>query len=102
MGTRHYDLSKNTQDGLRIFLTGDEMSLEIDTLFTSALDLQGDLWNIQKAALDTSRRRIDYDPSCNTSRLFCTQYAAPTRGVDDRLTHAWRYLATEYTEWRYR
>ena len=78
------------------------MSLEIETLFTSALDLQCDLWNIQKAALDTSRRRIDYDPPCNTSRLFCTQCAAPARGVDDSLAHAWRYLATEYTEWRYR
>ena len=67
------------------------MSVVIETLFTSALGLQ-EPWSVQKVALDTSRRRIDFDLTCNASRLPCPHCAAPAQGVHDRLTREWRHL----------
>ena len=67
------------------------MSVGIEALFTSALGLQAP-WGVQKVALDTSRRRIDFDLTCNAKRLPCPHCAAPAQGVHDRLAREWRHL----------
>ena len=67
------------------------MSVGIEALFTSALGLQAP-WSVQDVALDTSRRRIDFNLTCNVSRLPCPHCAALDQGVHDRLTRQWRHL----------
>ena len=67
------------------------MTVGIEALFTSALGLQAP-WSVQKVALDTSRRRIDFDLACNASRLPCPHCAGAAEGVHDRLTREWRHL----------
>ena len=49
-------------------------------------------WSIQKLALDTSRLRIDFDLTCDVSRLPCSHCDAPAQAVHDRLTREWRHL----------
>ena len=67
------------------------MAVGIEALFTNALGLQAP-WSVQKVALDTSRRRIDFNLTCNASRLACPQCGASDQGVHDRLTREWRHL----------
>lgn len=67
------------------------MSVGIEALFTNALGLQAP-WNVRKVALDTSRRRIDFNLSCSAKRLPCPHCAAPAQGVHDRLSREWRHL----------
>ena len=67
------------------------MTVGIEALFTSALGLQAP-WSVQKVALDTSRRRIDFYLACNASRLPCPHRAGADKGVHDRLTCGWRHL----------
>ena len=67
------------------------MSVGIEALFTSALGLQAP-WSVQDVALDMSRRRIDFNLTCNASRLSCPHCAASGQGVHDRLTREWRHL----------
>ncbi len=67
------------------------MSVGIEALFTSALGLQAP-WSVQDVVLDTSRRRIDFNLTCNVSRLPCPHCAALDQGVHDRLTREWRHL----------
>lgn len=67
------------------------MSVGIEALFTNALGLQ-EPWDVQKVALDTSRRRIDFNLSCSAKRLPCPHCAAPAQGVHDRLSREWRHL----------
>lgn len=67
------------------------MTVGIEALFTSALGLQAP-WSVQKVALDTSRRRIDFDLVCNANRLPCPHCAAIHQGVHDRLSREWRHL----------
>ena len=75
------------------------MTVGIEALFTSALGLQAP-WSVQKVALDTSRRRIDFDLTCNASRLPCPHCAAPAQGVHDRLAREWRHLDFfQYEAW---
>ena len=75
------------------------MTVGIEALFTSALGLQAP-WSVQKVALDTSRRRIDFDLTCNASRLPCPPCAAPAQGVHDRLAREWRHLDFfQYEAW---
>ena len=67
------------------------MSVDIESLFTSALGLQAP-WSVEKVELDTSRRRIDFQLSCEAKRLPCPQCNAPEQGVHDRLDREWRHL----------
>ena len=67
------------------------MSVGIESLFTSALGLQAP-WSVEKVELDTSRRRIDFQLSCEAKRLPCPQCNAPEQGVHDRLDREWRHL----------
>jgi transposase len=68
-----------------------EMSVGIEALFTSALGLQ-EPWSVKDVKLDTSRRRIDFDLTCSTSRLPCPHCGARSQGVHDRLSREWRHL----------
>lgn len=52
------------------------MSVGIESLFTSALGLQAP-WRVEKVELDTSRRRIDFELTCNAKRLPCPHCDAP-------------------------
>ena len=67
------------------------MSVGIESLFTSALGLQAP-WSVEKVELDTSRRRIDFQLSCQAKRRPCPQCNAPEQGVHDRLDREWRHL----------
>ena len=67
------------------------MSIGIEALFTSALGLQAP-WSVQDVALDTASRRIDFNLSCNASRLACPHCGATGQGVHDRLRRDWRHL----------
>ena len=67
------------------------MGMEIESLFTSALGLQGP-WSVAKVELDTARRRIDFQLQCKAKRLTCPQCDAPEQGVHDRLEREWRHL----------
>lgn len=67
------------------------MSVGIESLFTSALGLQAP-WSVKKVELDTSRRRIDFQLSCDAKRLPCPQCNTPEQGVHDRLDREWRHL----------
>ena len=68
-----------------------EMSVGIESLFTSALGLQAP-WSVKKVELDTARRRIDFELTCNAKRLPCPHCDAPEQGVHDRLQRQWRHL----------
>jgi transposase len=63
----------------------------IESLFTSALGLQAP-WSVKKVELDTARRRIDFELTCNAKRLACPHCDAPDQGVHDRLQRQWRHL----------
>jgi transposase len=67
------------------------MSVGIESLFTSALGLQAP-WSVKKVELDTARRRIDFELTCNAKRLACPHCDAPEQGVHDRLRRQWRHL----------
>lgn len=67
------------------------MSVGIEALFTSALGLQAP-WSVKDVKLDTSRRRIDFDLTCNANRLPCPHCGASSQGVHDRLAREWRHL----------
>jgi len=60
------------------------MGIGIEALFTSALGLQAP-WSVQKVELDTARRRIDFELTCNANRLPCPLCQTAGQGVHDRL-----------------
>ena len=45
-----------------------EMGIEIESLFTSALGLSAP-WRVKDVKLDTALRRIDFDLTCDAKRL---------------------------------
>ena len=67
------------------------MSVDIESLFTSALGLRAP-WTVKKVELDTARRRIDFTLSCDARELPCPLCQAPGQGIHDRLERAWRHL----------
>ena len=67
------------------------MSTSIETLFTAALGLQHP-WEVDKVALDTAKRRIDFDLSCKARRLNCPHCGALDQGIHDRVNKEWRHL----------
>ena len=67
------------------------MSVGIESLFTSALGLQGP-WSVKEVELDTVGRRIDFTLACNAKQLSCPLCEAPDQGVHDRLKRQWRHL----------
>ena len=67
------------------------MGVGIESLFTSALGLSAP-WSVDKVALDTTRRRIDFQLVCKAKRLACPHYGTPEQGVHDRVQREWRHL----------
>lgn len=47
-------------------------------------------WAVKKVSLDTSLKRIDFEPTCNAKRLPFPHCAAPEQGVHDRKKCQWR------------
>jgi transposase len=67
------------------------MSVGVEALFTSALGLQLP-WVVQDVALDTAKRRIDFEIACKGSTLVCPSCSAAAQPVHDRLRRSWRHL----------
>ena len=75
------------------------MSVNIESLFTSALGLQTP-WSVTEVQLDTARRRIDFTLACSAKQLPCPQCGACDQGVHDRLERQWRHLDFfQYEAW---
>ena len=47
-------------------------------------------WAVKKVNLDTSLKRIDFEPTCTAKRLPFPHCAAPEQGVHDRMNCQWR------------
>ncbi|MDZ7813733.1 MAG: ISL3 family transposase [Ideonella sp.] len=67
------------------------MSIEVEALFTSALGLQRP-WVVESVKLDTAKRRIDFEVSCQDAKLVCPHCGAADQMVHDRLRRSWRHL----------
>ena len=75
------------------------MSQTIETLFTHVLGLHTP-WVVQEVRLDTARRRIDFDITCQDARLACPVCGAADQPVHDRLPRSWRHLDFfQYEAW---
>jgi transposase len=67
------------------------MSVGVEALFTSALRLQPP-WIVEDVKLDTAKRRIDFEISCQGAALACPACGAGAQPVHDRLRRSWRHL----------
>lgn len=67
------------------------MSIGVETLFTTALGLQAP-WIVSKVELDTAKRRIDFEVSCDAKQLPCPACGVNGQGVHDRIKRSWRHL----------
>lgn len=75
------------------------MGVEIESLFTSALGLAAP-WRVKKVNLDTARRRIDFDLTCDAKVLACPVCGLAAQGIHDRLHRDWRHLDFfQYEAW---
>ncbi len=76
-----------------------EMGIEIESLFTSALGLSAP-WRVEKVNLDTASRRIDFDLTCDAKRLACPACGFADQGIHDRQKRQWRHLDFfQYEAW---
>ncbi len=60
------------------------MSIAVETLFTTALGLQAP-WIVSKVELDTAKRRIDFEVTCDAKQLPCPACGVNSQGVHDRV-----------------
>ena len=67
------------------------MSLSTEALFTAALGLQSP-WRVQRAELNTAKRRIDFDVVCTETRLTCPHCGVVDQGIHERVHRSWRHL----------
>jgi len=67
------------------------MSIEVETLFTAALGLQAP-WAVAKVELNTAKRRIDFDISCQAKRMNCPHCGGGEQSIHDRVGKEWRHL----------
>ena len=75
------------------------MAVGIESLFTSALGLRAP-WRVEKVELDTGRRRIDFDLTCDAKRLACPVCGLADQGIHDRQKRDWRHLDFfQYEAW---
>lgn len=63
----------------------------MEGLFTAALGLQAP-WEVKSVALDTGKRRIDFEVGCEAKRLSCAACGAAGQGVHDRMRREWRHM----------
>lgn len=75
------------------------MSIAVEALFTSALGLQAP-WVVSKVDLDTAKRRIDFEVTCDAKKLPCPACGVNGQGVHDRVRRDWRHLDFfQYEAW---
>jgi transposase len=75
------------------------MSIDVESLFTAALGLRAP-WVVTKVDLNTAKRRIDFEVSCDAKRLPCPACEAVDQGVHDRVRRSWRHLDFfQYEAW---
>lgn len=75
------------------------MSIAVEALFTSALGLQAP-WVVSKVDLDTAKRRIDFEVTCDAKKLPCPACGVHGQGVHDRVRRDWRHLDFfQYEAW---
>lgn len=67
------------------------MSIVVEALFTTALGLQAP-WVVSKVELDTAKRRIDFEVSCDAKQLPCPACGMNGQGIHDRIKRSWRHL----------
>ncbi len=67
------------------------MSVGVEALFTSALGLQAP-WCVAKVDLDTAKRRIDFEVTCDAKKLPCPACGISGQGIHDRVRRDWRHL----------
>ena len=67
------------------------MSVGIESLFTSALGLQSP-WAVREVKLDTAKRRINFEVSCQGARLARPHCGAAEQRNHDRLRRSWQHL----------
>lgn len=67
------------------------MSLSTEALFTAALGLQAP-WRVQRAELNTAKRRIDFDVVCTEQRMTCPHCGVVDQGIHERVRRSWRHL----------
>ena len=67
------------------------MSIAVETLFTTALGLQAP-WVVSKVDLDTAKRRIDFEVTCDAKQLPCPACGVSGQGIHDRIKRSWRHL----------
>jgi transposase len=67
------------------------VSVAVETLFTSALGLQAP-WMVSRVELDTTKRRIDFEVSCDAKKLPCPACGVNGQGIHDRVRRDWRHL----------
>lgn len=67
------------------------MSVGVEALFTSALGLQAP-WVVVKVELDTAKRRIDFEVSCDAKKLSCPACGVNGQSIHDRVRRDWRHL----------
>ena len=67
------------------------MSLSTEALFTAALGLQAP-WRVERAELNTAKRRIDFDVVCTERRMTCPHCGVLDQGIHERVHRSWRHL----------
>lgn len=67
------------------------MSIAVESLFTTALGLQAP-WVVSKVDLDTAKRRIDFEVSCDAKKLPCPACGVNGQCIHDRIKRSWRHL----------
>ena len=67
------------------------MSLSTEALFTAALGLQSP-WRMERAELNTAKRRIDFDVVCSGQRMTCPHCGVLDQGIHERVRRSGRHL----------
>lgn len=67
------------------------MGVETETLFTAALGLRPP-WAVERVELNTAKRRIDFEVSCQARRLDCPHCGVVDQGIHERVRKSWRHL----------
>jgi transposase len=75
------------------------MSVEIESLFTSALGLTAP-WRVAKVELNTAQKRIDFNLTCDDKYLPCPLCHKADQSIHDRIERQWRHLDFfQYEAW---
>jgi transposase len=67
------------------------MSIAVEALFTTALGLQAP-WVVSNVDLNTVKRRIDFEVTCDARQLPCPACGVDGQGIHDRVKRSWRHL----------